>query len=120
MGRTGRRSGTTANTTFLCDDPEAVLQAVALVELAREGWVERVHRQERCWPVLVHQLLALTLQFGAISADRCWEQLARVPDFRAISRAELDVVVEHMKKEQFLFESSGLLSMGEKAEKRFG
>ena len=120
MGRTGRRAGTTANTTFLCEDPEAVLQAIALIELAREGWVERVAHQERCWPVLVHQLLALTLQHGAISAERCWEQLSRVPDFRSITRPELDLAIEHMKKEEFLFESGGLLSMGAKAEKAFG
>lgn len=120
MGRTGRRAGTTANTTFLCEDPEAVLQSVALIELAREGWVERVAKQERCWPVLVHQLLAMTLQYGAVSAERCWEQLSRVPDFKAISRTEFDQVVEHMKTEEFLFESGGLLSMGVKAEKRFG
>ena len=120
MGRTGRRAGTTANMTFLCEDPESVLQAVALVELAREGWVERVACQARCWPVLVHQILALTLQLGAVSADRCWEQLSRVPDFQGISRAELDVTVEHMKKEDFLFEAGGLLSMGQKAEKAFG
>lgn len=120
MGRTGRRAGTSANTTFLCEDPEAVLQAVALIELAREGWVERVADQERCWPVLVHQLLALTLQHGAISAQRCWEHLSRVPDFRAITRPELDETVEHMKKEDFLFEAGGLLSMGQKAERVFG
>lgn len=120
MGRTGRRPGTSANTTFLCEDPEAVLQAVALVELAREGWVERVARQERCWPVLVHQLFAMVLQFGAVSAERCWEQLSRVPDFRAIARAEFDVVVEHMSREGFLFESGGRLSMGQQGERRFG
>ena len=120
MGRTGRRAGTTSNTTFLCEDPEAVLQAVALIELAREGWVERIPRRERCWPVLVHQILALTLQFGAVSAERCWEQLSRVPDFRAIARSEFDHVVEHMKREDFLFESGGLLSMGHKAERAFG
>ena len=79
--------------------PDAVLQAVALIELARAGWVEGVARQERCWPVLVHQLLALTLQFGAISEERCWEQLARVPDFRGITRAEFAAAVEHMKRE---------------------
>src|SRR6185295_2133947 len=90
MGRTGRRAGTTANMTFLCEDPEAVLQAVALVELAREGFIEPVAGQDRCWPVLVHQLLALTLQFGAISAERAWEQLSSVPDFRGIARAEFD------------------------------
>jgi ATP-dependent Lhr-like helicase len=120
MGRTGRRANTVPNTTFLCEDPEAVVQAVALIELAREGWVERVSTRQRCWPVLVHQLLAMTLQFGAISADRCWEQLARVTDFRDIQRAEFDEVVEHMKKEDFLFEAGGLLSMGQKAEKKFG
>lgn len=120
MGRTGRRAGTTANTTFLCEDPEAVVQAVALIELAREGWVESIERQDRCWPVLVHQLLALTLQWGAISAERCWEQLSRVPDFRGIPRNEFDSVVEHMKAEEYLFESGGLLSMGQKAERVYG
>jgi ATP-dependent Lhr-like helicase len=120
MGRTGRRAGTTANTTFFCEDPEAVLQAVALIELARDGWVERVTDQTRCWPVLVHQILALTLQYGAISPERCWAQLSRVPDFRAIAREEFDAVVAHMTTEGFLFASGGLLAMGEKAEKRFG
>lgn len=120
MGRTGRRPATTANMTFLCDDPDAALQALALIELAREGWVEPVPEQVRCWPVLVHQLLALTLQWGAISPERCWEQLARVPDFSGVERGELDAVVEHMKREDFLFESGGLLSMGQRAERVFG
>lgn len=120
MGRTGRRAGTTANTTFFCETPEATLQAVALIELAREGWVERVSTHQRCWPVVVHQTLAMTLQFGAISRDRAWEQLAKVPDFRDIAREEYEQVVEHMLREDFLFESGGLLSMGQKAEKVFG
>lgn len=120
MGRTGRRAGQKANTTFFCDDPEAVLQAVAVIELAREGWVESVPTQTRCWPVVVHQLLALTLQFGAISAERCWEQLSRVPDFASITRGEFDALVSHMKATEYLFEAGGLLSMGGKAERVFG
>ena len=64
LGRTGRRAGQRANTTFFCEDPETVLQAIALVELARKGWVESIPPHTRCWPVLVHQLLALTLQLG--------------------------------------------------------
>ncbi len=120
MGRTGRREGQTANTTFLCEHVEAALQAAGLVELAREGWVETVAQQTRCWPVLVHQLLAMTLQFGAISPERCWDQLSVVPDFRGISRAEFDALVDHMKQEDYLFEAGGLLSMGAKAERVFG
>jgi ATP-dependent Lhr-like helicase len=120
MGRTGRRAGQTANTWFLCEEEEAVIQAIALVELAREGWVESVPVLRRCWPVLIHQLFGLTLQFGAISAERCWEQLHLVPDFADIRRDEFDRLVEHMKRTDHLFESGGLLSMGQRAERVFG
>src|SRR5262249_34932547 len=60
MGRTGRRAGQTPNTSFYCESSESVLQAVALVELAKSGWVESVAVEGRCWPVLIHQLLALS------------------------------------------------------------
>ncbi len=120
MGRTGRRAGQKANTLFLCQDAEVVLQAAALVELAREGWVESVKVQTRCWPVLVHQLLALTLQYGGVSPEGCWDELGHVPDFSGITRAEFDELVEHMVREDYLFRSGGLLSMGEKAERVFG
>jgi ATP-dependent Lhr-like helicase len=75
---------------------------VALIELARSRWVESVPEQTRCWPVLVHQLLALALQFGGITADACWDQLSRVPDFRGISYAEFASLVAHMKSSDFL------------------
>jgi ATP-dependent Lhr-like helicase len=70
--------------------------------------------------VLVHQILALTLQFGAVSRERCWELLAVVPDFAGISRAEFDALVEHLITAGFLFVSGGLLSMGDEAERVFG
>ena len=120
MGRTGRREGATPNTTFFCDDPESVLQATAIVELARERWVESVPAQTRCWPALVHQLFAQTLQFGGIGRERAWEQLARVPDFAGIDAAEFDEVIEYMRRREFLFESGGLLSLGARAEKVYG
>jgi ATP-dependent Lhr-like helicase len=120
MGRTGRRGGQTANTTFYCETSDALIQAVALVELARAGWVESVPTQTRCWPVMVHQLLALTLQFGAISLERCWTQLSTVPDLAGIRRDELDALVAYMLREDYLFEAGGLLSMGQAAERVFG
>ena len=120
LGRTGRRAGQRANTTFFCEDPETVLQAIALVELARKGWVESIPPHTRCWPVLVHQLLALTLQFGAVSQERCWAYLSVVPDFSGISREEFDDLIAHLITEGFLYPSSGLLSMGDTAERVFG
>jgi ATP-dependent Lhr-like helicase len=120
MGRTGRRPGQAANTRFLCDDPGAVIQAIALIELARERYVEPVATPSRCWPVLVHQLFALALQHSAISAEACWEQLSRVPDFGGITRAEFNALVEHLVAEDYLFRADGQLSLGQRAERIFG
>jgi ATP-dependent helicase Lhr and Lhr-like helicase len=120
LGRTGRRAGQQANTTFFCEDTEVVLQAIAIIELAKRGWVESIPKQTRAWPVLVHQLLALTLQFGGISPERCWEQLSAIPDFSGITQDEFVGLVKHMIKEDFLFYTGGSLSMGQKAEQVFG
>lgn len=120
LGRTGRRKGQRANTTFFCEDAETVLQAIALIELAKKGWVESVPTNNRVWSVLVHQIIALAIQFGAISAEKCWQQLSVVPDFSGIERSEFDHLIGYMVRENFLYLSQGLLSIGDKTEKTFG
>jgi ATP-dependent helicase Lhr and Lhr-like helicase len=120
MGRTGRRAGQVPNTTFLCESTEGVLQAIALVELARAGWVEPVEVERRAFPVLIHQLLAMSLSQGGITADEAWEQLARVPDFQGIHRGEYDRLVDWMLRDGGLRLASGRLVLGPKAERRFG
>lgn len=119
MGRTGRRGGP-ANTSFFCTSPEAVLQAVALVDLAREGWVESVPVLRRAWPILVHQLFAMALERGGLSPADAWAQLSLVPDFSGISEEEFHALLAHLIAEDYLFSSGGLLLLGSKAERTFG
>jgi ATP-dependent Lhr-like helicase len=69
---------------------------------------------------MVHQLFALTLQFGAISAERYWQQLSRINDFSGISHDEFETLIQHLIRENYLFISGGLLSLGSEAEKVFG
>jgi ATP-dependent helicase Lhr and Lhr-like helicase len=120
MGRTGRRAGQTANTSFFCETTEGVLQAIALVELAKGGWVEPIHVPQRCWPVLIHQLLALSLASDGVTMDNAWSQLSRVPDFSGIYRPEFDRLVSWMLRDDALRLASGRLIIGPKAERRFG
>ncbi len=120
IGRTGRRAGQTSNMAFFCEETESMLLAVALIELARSQWVEDVAVLTRCWPVMVQQVMAMSLQFGAIAADDAWTQLARVPDFQGISRAEFDALLTHLVLHDFLYEAGGKYSLGDKAEKLFG
>lgn len=120
MGRTGRREGKASNTTFFCETTDGVLQAVALVELAKAGWVESVEADRRCWPVLIHQLLAMALASGGIAANDAWEHLRGVPDFQGIHRAEYDRLLNWMLRDGALRLVGGRLVLGPKAERRFG
>lgn len=70
MGRTGRRQGQRANIIFFYEDTETVLQAIALVELTKKGWVESAPINNRVWSVLVHQILALKYE---IQVQRDWK-----------------------------------------------
>ncbi len=120
MGRTGRRDGQAANTTFFCESSESVLQATALIELAKQGWVEAVPVQDRCWPVLIHQLLTMALAGGGISQEEAWAHLSKVPDFSGISREEFDRLIRWLLADGGLREASGQMVIGPKSEKRFG
>ncbi len=120
MGRTGRRAGQVANTTFFCSTDESVLQAIALIELAKRHWVESVQVSGRCWPVLIHQLLALALAADGVTAEEAWAQISRVPDFRDIRRDEFDRLLEWMQQDESLRLASGRLVLGRKAERKFG
>ncbi len=120
MGRTGRRDGQAANTTLFCEDVDTVLQAIALIELARDGWVEEVAVNWRCWPVLIHQLLAMSLASNGIPVEEAWSHLSAVPDFREITRDEFDQLIKWMLQDESLVLVGGRLVLGSKVERQFG
>src|SRR5690606_40644106 len=107
MGRTGRRAGTVANTTFFCETDDGMLQAVAMVELAKAHWVEAVELSDRAWPVLIHQLLALSLASDGVAPEAAWTHLQRVPDFAGIRRPEFDRLIQWMLRDGGLRMASG-------------
>lgn len=120
MGRTGRREGAVANTTFLCTKVDEVAQACALLDLARSGWVEDVQLTRRCWPVLAHQLMAMSLATGGLDDAHAFDVLHKVYDLSGITRDEYDAIVEHMVAEQYLYRTGGVLVMGDEGERVFG
>jgi ATP-dependent Lhr-like helicase len=120
MGRTGRRSGQVANTTFFCETEEGVVQAIALIELAKRRWVESVEVGDRAWPVLVHQLLAMSLAHDGVTTHAAWQHFQKLPDLAGIHRSEFDRLIAWMLQDGSLVEASGRMLIGPKAERRFG
>ena len=120
MGRTGRRPGKAANTTFFCTNADSVLLASALVTLAKEKWVESVPVLDRCWPVLVHQVFAMSLARGGVTPGEVKVLRSAVPDFAGITEAELDRLLGYMLRDRSLEVVDGRYVLGPKAERRYG
>jgi ATP-dependent Lhr-like helicase len=120
LGRTGRRAGTRRNCLFLATTDDALLRAVALVQLWREGFVEPIIPPALPYHVLAQQLLALALQESGIGT-RTWQEW--LPGFLAgsgIATEEISVLVQYMLATGVLFAADGLLGVGLEGEARYG
>lgn len=120
MGRTGRRSGSVANTTFFIEKESKLLQAIAIVELARNNWVENVKTQQKVWHILLHQIMAMCLERGAVTPAMLWGQLHHAYCFSEISREKFDQFIGFLLSKDFLHDDGRMYSLGLKAEKAFG
>jgi ATP-dependent Lhr-like helicase len=120
MGRTGRRAGTTSNCSFLCETPEALVQATAMVRMIERGFVEDVRPERDAAHILAHQIMALTLQENGVSRHRVREWIGGAAPFSTLTADDLQTLIDTMVERDILHEADGLLSLGLQGEKRFG
>ncbi len=120
MGRTGRRLGTHQHLEFFTSKGETLLQAVALVSLARKGFVEGVNPSRANTPVFLHQILARVVEHSGVGRRALWRELGGPVPFEEISRTAYDRMVHHLVETDILSEADGMLSLGEKGERLFG
>jgi ATP-dependent Lhr-like helicase len=120
LGRTGRRSGAKRNCLFLATSPESLLQAAALVELWREGYVEPIKPPAVPYHLFAQQVLALLLQQGAIPENRILSVLAGLVTSACLNEAACAEIVQHMLEMSLLESDSGLLMVGDQAERLYG
>jgi ATP-dependent Lhr-like helicase len=120
LGRTGRRPGSQAEMSFFCGEGMALPRAVALVNLARRGWIENISPSHRAAHVLAHQALAQALQFYGVRRDQIREVARRAQPFSQITHPELEHLLDHLTKTDVLNATGGLLVLGDEGEKRYG
>ena len=120
IGRTGRRSHTKANCSFFCLTPESLLQTIALVRLAEDGWVEDVKATTRALHVLAHQVMALVLQEGGLSRHRMLAWVGKAYPFADITESDLLGLIDTMLHRQILYEADGVISLGSRGEELYG
>lgn len=119
MGRTGRRGGP-PNCTFLATKEPAVVQAAAILQLYREGYVEPVRPSAAAYHILAHQLMSIAVQFSGLARDNFWSQVEGAAPFSAISTEDRNRVIDHMLGAGILADQGGRLWLGPEGEKRYG
>jgi ATP-dependent Lhr-like helicase len=121
MGRTGRRTDTVPNCTFLATEDLGLLRAAAIVRLFRKGFVESVRVPTKSAHLLAHQLMALTIQEeGGVPTADWWSWVSAATPFSKLSEGDRAELVAHMLAEDILFESDGRYALGAKGEKLYG
>jgi ATP-dependent Lhr-like helicase len=120
MGRTGRRAHTVPNCTFLATREDRLVQAAALIELYRSGYVESVAPGYAAQHILAHQVMSIAVASGGIPRGEIWPLLERASAFREVSAASREVMVDHMLQAGILADHSGRLWLGPEGEKRYG
>lgn len=120
MGRTGRRSGGIRNCLFLATKEESCLQAAALIDLWREGYVEPIVPPPQPWHILAQQLMALALQEGGIGRTEWFRWIRGVQAFGNMASGEVEGLVQHMLQAGILWDDDGLLWLGKEGEDTFG
>jgi len=120
MGRTGRRAGSVTNCTFLVTKEPALLQAAAIVQLFREGFVEDVSPRRRASHIYAHQVMALAIQRGGVARGDIDAWLHGATAFVDLSSEERGAVIDHMLAAEILADQGGKLWLGPVGEKKFG
>jgi ATP-dependent Lhr-like helicase len=120
LGRSGRRTGTRRNCLFLATREDALLQALGVLHLWAEGFVEPVSPPARPYHVLAQQVLACLLQEEGVAGV---DLKAKLRNFRwaaAISDEDWDRLLANMLEEGILFQDGGILGVGREGEAKYG
>lgn len=121
MGRTGRRTHTVPNCTFLATNDKGLLRAAAIVRLFRKGFVEPVRIPTKSAHLLAHQLMAMTIQHeGGVPIADWWAWISAATPFQGLTEDDRCELVDHMLHEEILFASGGRYSLGVRGEKLYG
>ena len=120
LGRTGRRPGAVRNCLFLATDHESLIQAIAIVEQWRTGYVEPIRPPVLPLHILAQQIMALALQEKGIGIRSWQEWLLRLPAFAKIPEDDRAAILKHMLDRGYLQEDQGILWLGREGEESFG
>lgn len=119
IGRTGRRVPPQRCIAHVSDDEEFLIN-LAIISLAKEGYVEHNLLPRNFYHLLLQQLIVLILGNNGFQADKAWTALQHCSAFSEITQGEFGKLLVYWVQEDILRNVGGLLLLGGQIEKRYG
>ena len=131
MGRSGRRDSPsvlrmlitenelTATSSIVDHLRLQLVQSMAMIRLMiSKQWFEPADAQQMHYSTLLHQILAITAQWGGVRADQLWSQLCQTGPFKNVDLNDFKSLLKHMGTCGLLTQlASGEMVVGAEGEK---
>ncbi|MCU1796955.1 DEAD/DEAH box helicase [Pectobacterium polaris] len=131
MGRSGRRDSPSVLRMLISEQELSatsdmvdrlrlqLVQSMAMIRLMiTKRWFEPADARQMHYSTLLHQILAITAQWGGVRADQLWSQLCQTGPFRNIDLTDFKTLLRHMGEYGLLTQlASGEMVIGAEGEK---
>ncbi|MEQ9886723.1 MULTISPECIES: DEAD/DEAH box helicase [Pectobacterium] len=131
MGRSGRRDSPSVLRMLISEQELTatsdmvdrlrlqLVQSMAMIRLMiTNRWFEPADACQMHYSTLLHQILAITAQWGGVRADQLWSQLCQTGPFRNIDLTDFKTLLRHMGGYGLLTQlASGEMVIGAEGEK---
>jgi len=131
LGRSGRKPGSTSKLRLYVriGSPErdaclvdllcpSLLQAVAMVKLMRDGWLEPVNPNRMHLSTLVHQIMSVLKETGGRSALALYQSLCRLGPFRRVEPADFRLLLRGLYAHALIDQDAeGIIFLGMEGER---
>lgn len=102
VGRSGRKDGECSNLCLYATTKWTLLQSIACWLLYKENFIEPPEIIEKPYDILVHQALSITKGHSGILLIELIKQLKENSAFRLIEQSEIEEILQHLIKIDFL------------------
>lgn len=102
VGRSGRKEGESSNLYLYATNKWSLLQSIACWLLFKEGFIEPPQQNEKPYDILVHQALSITKGYSGIKLTELINQLKENAAFKQIELSEIDEILKHLIRIDFL------------------
>ena len=117
VGRSGRKEGEKSNLFLYATKRWSLLQSLACWLLYQEGFIEPPQSTEKSYDILLHQVLSITKGHSGIRLTDLIKQLKENFTFNQIDVSEIEEILNHLIKIDFLEKLQQEVIIGVEGEK---